>query len=142
MDAKLTLEKDLRQKEAVKGHQQQLTSKPGHRPEMLEALALARKPERHKDGRGKGQIVFSKTSHKGGLETKSLYKENLDTLLVPAKDVECISVIGKVTTRRSVSLKLASTDEVKVDMAFLGAVGDGSPTQWRISVQVGDKLLC
>ena len=28
-----------------------------------------------------------------------------------------------------------------MDMAFLGAVSDGSPTQWRISVQVGDKLL-
>ena len=69
MDAKLTLEKakwELRQKVAVKGHQQQLKSEPGHRPETLEALALARKPERHKDGRGKGRIVFAKTSHKGG----------------------------------------------------------------------------
>ena len=39
------------------------------------------------------------------------------------------------------SKTIASTDELKVDMAFLGAVSDGSPTQWRISVQVGDKLL-
>ena len=36
---------------------------------------------------------------------------------------------------------MAATSEVKVDAAFLGAVTDGPDAPWRVSIQVGDKVL-
>ena len=125
--------------------QQQLQAEPSARTETLESVEAPKRGYYSARGRGHGQNVSTRGSHKtmrGGSTTSVDNTPGCRRCrkACHAPGANCPAVCHRSNRKGHYQTQCFSkTVELKVDTAFLGVVSDGTVTTWTVSIRVENR---